>query len=817
MRLWGLIVAAALCLAAPTPLTAQTADANPRELFNALNGLRAESQTYYVRDLDLRRDAVRFSFTEGKLAFLAPLHGRVLGMVFTGSGRVLALPRDPVEKASLARFLNAPLLDQTFRRVYIRFTDETAQEVLRALSDAGVKPSAEPSFAEEWNEVVGNLNVWHSLRVMTDWAAAEPRPYFYAGVLGDQTGPFDVMVDARREEQVIVGQPQWTAGTRYYDVWASFRTSDEPAAPDFAPVSYAVETTIHPDRSQEGVTQIELRAVRGGERMLVLELSRLLKVEAVTDAQGQTLPFFQNEEISRQQIAARGNDALFVMLPRAPAGGDTFRLRISYRGTVISDAGNGVFFVGERGSWYPHIVGNENFTPFELFFRWPRRLQLVATGRKLEEREEGEWKTGRWKSDAPIPVAGFNLGDYKIEQVDAGNLKIDLYANHELEAALLQRFTRGTPPPRAMRRPDFPRNYPQPPPPPLVHLPDAPPPSPAALLKQLGNDVAEAVRFNERLSGELPFEHLAVAQIPGSFGQGWPGLLYLSTLSFLPPSAQNRAGISQRTQEQFTEVMPSHEVAHQWWGNVVGWASYRDQWIFEGLCNYLGLMYADSKRPGERVLTTGLENYRADLTSTGATGDAIQDAGPLTLGSRLRSSRSPGAYSQIVYGKGSWVFHMLRLMLRDAAPGAKNPDARFQRLLASLMEGYRYRALTTDDFQRAVEKVMTPAMALEGGRSMDWFFDQWVRGTGIPKYSVTFTAKPNSAGTAFIVRGKLTQENVPENFIAAVPLYASRAGRRAPLGHVTPSGRVTSFQFTTKTEPKRLLIDPNLTLLAVTE
>ena len=174
--------------------------------------------------------------------------------------------------------------------------------------------------------------------------------------------------------------------------------------------------------------------------MVPLELSRRLSVSEVTNETGRALPFFQNEEVAPEEMLLRGNDAVFVVLPQAATAGETFRLRIAYRGSVISDAGNGVLFVGERGSWYPHAGGAGNFVPFELSFRWPRRLTLVATGKKLEEREEGEWRSGKWKSEAPIPVAGFNLGEYVSGHVETDTWKIDLYANPQLEKAVLERF-----------------------------------------------------------------------------------------------------------------------------------------------------------------------------------------------------------------------------------------------------------------------------------------------------------------------------------------------------------------------------------------
>jgi len=813
------------------PATAQQpAAGGPRELLQKLNALRVDGeQVYRVREISLRRDAVRIALDEGKLAFLAALDGRITGAVFTGQGRVIAMPRDLVEKRSLARFLGAPLLDESFSRAYFRFTDNTVEELLEHLRRAKVEPFAEPTFAEDWNPVVANLNSLHSLRILSDLLAEEPHTYFYAGLAGDTFGSFDVLVDNRREEQILIGQTRFTEGVRYYDTWASFSRADGPApAAPIAPMGYTIDTTIQATRTLEGITNVQLKAVRGGERIVPLELSRRLAVSAVTDEAGSALLFFQNEEVAPEEMLLRGNDAVFIVLPQATKAGEIFRLRIAYRGIVISDAGNGVFFVGDRGSWYPNAGGAGFFVPFELAFRWPRRLTLVATGKKLEESEAGEWRTGKWKSEGPIPVAGFNLGEYVSGHVETDTWKIDLYANQQLEKAVLERFNKPIveAPPRTRAGTLLP---------PRIKWPD-PAPSPAALMSSLGERLAEAIRFNEKRMGPYPFERLAVAQIPGSFGQGWPGLLYLSTLSFLSPTDQSRAGIGRRTQDQFSELVPIHELAHQWWGNVVGWGSYRDQWIQEGLANYLALMFAESRQPGE--LAAWLENYRSELTNREGRDETPDEIGPLALGYRLRSSKSPGGYALLVYPKAAWTIHMLRMMLRQsgAPPVAKKagasrspevsrePDERFEKLLQALLANYRHRALTTADLQREVEKVMTPEMDLEGSKkiagrpgAMDWFFDEWVRDTGIPKFSVEFNVRP--AGERFIVRGKLKQSGVPLSFIAPVPIYAPQAlgGKPVLLGTVITNGEETPFQFTVRTAPKKLLIDPNLTLLCLIE
>ncbi len=86
----------------------------------------------------------------------------------------------------------------------------------------------------------------------------------------------------------------------------------------------------------------------------------------------------------------------------------------------------------------------------------------------------------------------------------------------------------------------------------------------------------------------------------------------------------------------------------------------------------------------------------------------------------------------------------------------------------------------------------------------------------VPRYHVEFSSSPTEKG--FLVKGTLTQTGVPRSFIAPVPLYAaSGTGRAIYLGTVTAEGAKTTFHFTTATLPRKLLIDPEMTLLCVSE
>lgn len=800
------ILAVAMCLsaaAASQPATAvrrQTADSSaltPRQLYQALDAVRIDAtHVYSIHDLTIRRDGVAFTFAEGKFAFLQPVDGRITGAVFSGRGRVFAVPPDPSERASLARFLQVPLIDLEFWQAYLRFDGATAGEIQASLVEQKAASAADPDFTAEWNPIVAHFNPDSSPRILESLLASQPAPYLFAGLNSTTFGGFEVVLDENRAEDVLVGQSHRTSEADFFDIWCSYAATNSTPPPEkFAAIDYAPDTTIADDLSLTGTTTLHLKCITGGERILEFELSRFLKVQSVTDATGRIFEFFQNQDVRRQQIARRGNDLLFVALPRQAVAGQEYELRVAYHGTVIEDDGNGVYFVGDRGSWYPNLAGVNQFASFDLKFRWPKRLVLVATGQRVESGKDDNQKTGEWRSTEPIAVAGFNLGGYAVQSTGNKPL-IQLFANQQLEqsiAAQLQQFSGASS---------------------VLPLPKILP-NPAAVLKQLGTKLQDSVHYYEELNGPFPFPELDVSQIPGSFGQGWPGLLYLTTFVFLPREAQQQAGLPEQAQEQVEELVPFHEVVHQWWGNVQAPATYRDVWIEEAMADYQSLMYDDKRNPSKHPLREWLLRYRDALVAREpASGKTVDESGPLNFGYRLDSSKSPGAYRIIIYEKGAWVMHMIRMMLRD--PRKRNPDARFEELLRNTLSDHRFQTLSTAQFESEVQRLMTPSMDLENSRSIDWFFDQWVRQTGIPEYSISFST--HSAKSRYLIEGTLEQRDVPNVFTERVPIYAEVSPKKEIfLGTVVTTGASTRFRFTARFRPLKLLIDPERTILCRTK
>ena len=213
-------------------------------------------------------------------------------------------------------------------------------------------------------------------------------------------------------------------------------------------------------------------------------------------------------------------------------------------------AGEGVFFVEDRASWYPHVTTGG--ATFDITFRYPKRLTLVNAGELLNDRTEGDWRITQRRIAVPVSSAGFNLGDYEKVSVQASGVSIDVYGNRHLEDSLK---------PPDVIQPQLPQGLhgrgrgPQVPGGIAVASAEATP-DPLARLKVVAGDVAAAVDFYSGLFGPPALKTLTVAPIPGTFGQGFPGLLYLSTFAYLDPR-ERPAALRSASQEVFFSDMLS--------------------------------------------------------------------------------------------------------------------------------------------------------------------------------------------------------------------------------------------------------------------
>jgi hypothetical protein len=844
-----------LCMLSAASAAGENAPDKPAEvLYLQLGHVGLDpARVYQVRDASLDRSSVHITLEDGTIGFTRDVLGRITGAFFEGDGEILLAPPNDVERRSMSLFTGMAILEEHFATAYLRFNDDAAAELQPDLRATDNKQE----FVDRWGPTARNLAQVDAMRLLVSfspWLPAkasaasseEQKPalprdaedrFLHARLQGRKLGVFDVFVDSLAEEQVEVGQSKaGENGTSYYDVWASFspgaagaartrgtaklevdkqgrekQDSENQHEDEVAIRRLTIKTEIEPPRIRARAC-LKLEVRQSGSRILLFDLSRFLQIESVK-LDGQPVEFIHNPAVEGTQLARQGNDLVAVVLPEPAQAGQKIELEFVYAGEVLAEAEKGLLYVGARGTWYPNrgLV----MADFDLEFDYPPGWTLVATGKPVlasatETAKAKGLETSRWVSERPIPVAGFNLGKYKVAKTQAGDVTVETYATQAVErdfpSAPIQAIESGITP----LSPEGARRAPQ-----VIISQHRP--SPARNEVTVGESAARAVRYYAERFGPYPYSRLALTQMPGHESQGWPGLIFLSSYAFL--TKQERLDLHfEPDRILLQQSIPAHETAHQWWGDLISWKSYRDQWLSEGLANYCALMMLQEKDPeGFRQV---MERYRRDLVQKNKDGMAPKDAGPVTLGGRLLSSRFPEGYEAITYGRATWLFHMLRTMLQDGAvlQGTQKDvsaatDEPFVRALRRFRQRYEGKSVSTSELLDVFAENLPPALRYEGKSSLDWFLDGWVNGTSLPKLELK-AVKVTSKGAGTVVTGTILQQDAPQNLVTSVPLYGVITGRRPVLlGRVFADGEESSFHVTAPAGVHRIVLDPNETIL----
>ncbi|MBV9241878.1 MAG: hypothetical protein JO314_07715, partial [Acidobacteria bacterium] len=299
-------------------------------------------------------------------------------------------------------------------------------------------------------------------------------------------------------------------------------------------------------------------------------------------------------------------------------------------------------------------------------------------------------------------------------------------------------------------------------------------------------------RLYSSFFGKLPFDRIAMTQQPaGFFGQAWPTLVFMPYIAFFDPTSRVQLfGIRGATNGFWTEVAP-HEVAHQWWGHSVGWTSYHDQWMSEGFAEFsasLFLLYTE-KDLKKYMDFWDTQRKRILEVSPQTMGKKPYTVGPVTQGYRLNSAKTGAIAQSMIYPKGAYILQMLRMMMYDHRGGTQ--DKRFQEMMQDLIASHMNKDISTNDFKKIVEKHILPSMNIDKNGSMDWFFDEYVYGTEMPSYKLTYTLTPGDGGKT-IFNAKLEQSGVSKDFVMLVPIYLDFGKGPVYLGSATVAGNSTS-------------------------
>jgi hypothetical protein len=646
---------------------------------------------------------------KGTLVPVTKVGGNVVELAFIGGGALEYETKDAIERSQLELFNGAPSHSVRFDSAVLFIPKP---QVVAAL--LGGKPAATldaaatqkvNDFYTEWKDAP-EQKVLHVDGILFAAASGDPfyRSYFSGFFRSPEMGNVVYQFDPTDVEQLTIGQfvPEdldkkeeravrkqlarqhkqgKLVGLELEDIgdWDTWTSSSRhDAAGQPVPGFAAIEPSHY-----EIALVIEERdlATRGTTRITA----------ALNSPQHTVAELSMHADLAVKAVRDASGNALpflqsrgttFVRLPAADASGNV-TLVIDHAGKLIEKGAWKMNALRSTLDWYPR-AGDIDRATYDVTFTHPPGLTVLSPGDGADHRR------------VTTPIAGFTfeISRYKVEEFDAGPVHVSLA--YDPDGRTLNRDVK----------------------------------------KEIRDAIVASLAYFSEKFGPYPAKHLTVVTVPRDFSQSVLGFITLST-SMMEDYAQFGPifGVEDR------RTIVAHEIAHQWWGNSVGWESYRDQWLSEAMANYAAAQFGHDKLDWtDRVHIDPLSRWQSSLLDTADNGRIVESLGPIVLGQRLSSSKASNAYQSIIYKKGGIVLTMLARELGDE---------NFSKILTAIAQLAANRVVSTERFLDLVSKAA-------GGVDLKPFADQFIYGTGVA--DVRYTYDIRKEGTGWKVRGVARQQ-----------------------------------------------------------
>jgi len=781
--------------------------ANSDSIYRQLRDLGL-GQSYRCENHTILLDVGVFQFKSGTMTILTPVNRFVTGVIFVGEGHFILKPVDAMNARELLRRTGSPTVEEDFSEAVFRFTGSQYPEFAGTLGEKVETPQEAVSAYQHWKEKVRRRHeIPESFtqailegetidNVDADVLASVYNPrhpaFINAYIHGAKHKDLRFFVRTRvgaipqldsPEEVALINLSEGMDDGVWYSqhLLSELKTGKSDSREDrrlFATKRYVIETVVGKNNHLHSAATITFEPLIAGERLLKFGLLPNLRVTRVTDQNGQDIHFVQE---SRKE-----DGSFYAILDDAPPLQKEHSIAVEYEGDkVLTEAGDGSFYVSARSSWYPNLNGFGEKALYDLTFKVPKGEVVISVGKQQAESTEAGFAVSHWVTPVPVAVAGFNYGRY---------LKIDMpdtITHYEISGFYLEDL------------PDSLRPYAE-----RAFLDSM---APKAMTKYALDQTRAQMQVCTRYFGRSPYDNVYVTEQPNfAFGQSWPNLVYLPISAYI--DSTQRWLLFGRIDDNFTgfvrEVTP-HEVAHQWFGHAVGWASYHDLWLSEGFAEFAAGLFLQQAigKNWQKDYIDFWERQRKRVLEKNNFGFSPNDAGPVWLGLRLISPKTAQGYQSVTYAKGAYVLSMLRSIMHDDRAAPDDREKPFIDMMHDFVESHRDSPASTESFKAIVEKHMTKQMDLQQNQHLDWFFDEWVYGTQIPRYSFSYETLPADKGNVR-VRVEVTQSEVDDHFAMFVPVYADFGKGMVRIGQVAIIGNSTrKIDFVMDERPKNVAIN----------
>ncbi|MCM3872109.1 MAG: hypothetical protein ND895_15610 [Pyrinomonadaceae bacterium] len=734
-----------------------------------------------VKGLQFNRDRVRLSF-DGTFYFAAPVEGHVTGAVFIGKGRFTAdVPPNEFELDNVRRLLNADIVESDFTTAVLRFSDDTFARLGQTPTNSNPASERAQNLANEiQTRTLKETGVNLAARIALSFLNQEKPGFFFGTFDGGKRGRFNLVLDY--QSRIPVANFGINGGEKglifahessidFNEVWLAFYGQEDyqRGSVSYSDVDDLIDIT-HYDLN------IDLRQHKKAMTLLagLASLARVANLRAISFQIGENLGEDESHRLKKQLRLMRarvgGKDALVaqedweggftVFLTEAVGSGRKLDVELLLEGDFMYDAESveNCHYPRSNETWFPRH-GYLDRATFDLAFRHPKKLKIASSGLRVSEGPDPEDKnavvTG-YRMSQPVALVTFALAPFerhtqmvKWEQGGVGDpLQLEFNSLPGSIQAIKEDF----------------------------------------IMAELDN----SFRYFTAQFGKYPYPTFGATFHPFGFGQGFPTMLWIPAT-------------------HLTHVFIAHETSHQWWGDIVAWRSYRDQWLSEGFAEYSGILFTGFRvnPDAENDLLRRARQSLKDLprTRSGVGKGRLVDVGPIILGHRLETTKTQGAYEALIYNKGALVLRMLHFLLSD--PTTRNGDGFFN-MMRDFVDRYKHKFASTDDFRIVAGEhfARSPIGRLYRLKNLDWFFKQWVYHSEFPSYQMDYQLQDEPDGKVML-SGTITQENAPDDWFMVLPILISFGGKQEGYATASAAGPKGSFQIRLPKRPKRVELDPH--------
>jgi hypothetical protein len=674
---------------------------------------------FRINNLRVSAEDLTITIPSG-VAFGAVTPDGPTAFVVLGRGEVAFSPTQTSERGQVRILAGDDVLRSGVDGVFVRFNPWDLRDRLTtgALTEVPVDPRdlrrAEAVFSEE---IVKSFGLELNDLSRDQWSLVPPQGDFLAEIRTGRFGtltytrsggePEDItLFDRKRRRNVAV----YASAARLAARGGRFYSEDDER--DYDVLHYGIQAYLDPKRDWvEGRTELRMRVRSAALGTLTLRLAEPLVVRAVTaPGLGRLLT-----------LRVKGQNSIIVNLPRLLARNDELTLTVAYAGRLpgaIPD--REALALGQeqivetmaipleprtiytnRSYWYAQAPSTD-FATAMLRLTMPEEQACIASGVGASGNPV--------RIDGPTPLEKRRLYVFVVDRP----ARYFAVALTRLEGRIQSRISAPKTTSEGSNGSDSSRPVED------LALDIVANPRQVGRARAMQELVASVWSTYASIIGEFPFSTFTLALVddplPGGHSPAYFALLH-QPLPTTPYSWRNDPVAF----DGFPQFFLAHEIAHQYWGNAVGWENYHEQWISEGFAQYFAVLYAERTKPRNEF-----EGVLRQLRRTAA---SYTRDGPVWLGYRLGHLQGDGrVFRALVYNKGALVLHMLRRLLGD--------DVFFQGMRRFYRDS-KFRKVGTGDVRRAFET--------ESGQSLERFFERWIIGAEIPTVRVAWRVEEPGA------------------------------------------------------------------------